>query len=224
MPRLEWDKIGERFYETGVDHVVLYPQVGATYPKGVAWSGVTSISENASGGEANDQHADNIKYLVLRSAEQYGITIECFYYPEEWKSCDGSLDVIEGVAIGQQARTNFGLSFRTRLGNDTEGDAAGYKLHLVYNGSATPSERSYGTVNDSPEANTLSYEVSTIPVTINKTVDGKQLRPTSSITIDSTKIDPAKLKKIEDKLYGSDTEDAALPTPDELFTLLDEAA
>lgn len=224
MAVLEWDKIGERFYETGVDHVVLYPQVESAYPKGVAWSGVTSISENSSGGEANDQYADNIKYLVLRSAEQYGVTIECFYYPEEWKACDGTTDVIDGVSIGQQARKNFGLSFRTRLGNDTDGDAAGYKLHLVYNCSATPSEKSYGTVNDSPEANTLSYEVSTIPVTINKTIDGKQLRPTSCITIDSTAIEATKLKAIEDKLYGTTNAEASLPTPDELFTLLESGS
>lgn len=221
MSRLIWDGIGERFYETGVDHGVLYPVVGGTYPKGYAWNGLTNISESPSGAEQTPLYADNIKYLTLTSAEEFGLTIEAYTYPDEWEACDGTASLANGVKIGQQPRTKFGLSYRTKLGNDVDGDAHGYKLHLVYGCSASPSERSYATVNDSPEAISFSWEVTTTPITL----DGHN--PVALITIDSTKVDDTKLKTLEDILYGTNGSttmgsitgtgtDARLPLPDEI--------
>ncbi len=197
--KLNWDAIGERFYETGIDHGVLYPVVDGIYPKGVAWNGLTNVSESPSGAEQTALYADNIKYLTLTSAEEFGLTIEAYTYPDEWEACDGTASLSNGVKIGQQARKKFGLSYRTRIGNDTDGDAHGYKLHLVYGCSASPSERGYGTVNDSPEAITFSWEVTTTPITL----DG--YNPVSLITIDSTAANTSKLRVLEDILYGSDT-------------------
>ncbi len=217
--RIEWDKVGERIYETGVDHGVLYPQVSGAYPKGVAWNGLTSISESPSGAEDTPLYADNIKYLNLKSNEELGLTVECYTYPKEWHACDGSGDIGQGVIAGQQKRQNFGLSYRTRIGNDTDNDDYGYKLHLVYGCSASVSERGYSTVNDSPDAITFSYTITTTPVQ----VDG--LRPTSLITIDSTKVDKDKLKELEDILYGTngtgsgDGTDPKLPMPAEIVAM-----
>ena len=225
--KLSWDAIGERFYETGVDHAVLYPVENGAYPKGYAWNGITSVSESPSGAEDTALYADNIKYLTLKSAEEFGMTIEAYTYPDEWEACDGTAALADGVKIGQQERKKFGLSYRTRIGNDVDGDSKGYKLHLVYGCSASPSERGYQTVNDSPEAITFSWTITTTPLTL----DG--YKPVSLITIDSTKVDSTKLKQLEDKLYGTDGSssaasvggvggtgtDAYLPLPDEVKRL-----
>lgn len=225
MAKLKWDQIGERTYETGVDRGVLYPQVDGEYPKGIAWSGLVSVSESPSGAENTALYADNIKYLNLKSAEEFGATVECYTYPDEWAQCDGTAELVAGVMLGQQARNTFGLCYRTRVGNDTQGDAYGYKIHLIYNASASPSEKSYSTVSDSPEANTFSYEITTTPIAVNATgADGKTFQPVASITIDSTKVDAAKLKELEDILYGTEGEsgtgtEARLPLPDELVTI-----
>lgn len=213
MAKLVWDKTGERTYETGIDHAVLYPVQNGAYPKGVAWNGITSVSESPSGAEDSALYADNIKYLTLKSAEEYGMTIEAYTYPDEWEACDGTATLAEGVKLGQQSRQGFGLSYRTKLGNDTDGEDHGYKLHLVYGCSASPSDRQYQTVNDSPEAITFSWEISTTPVA----VDG--FKPVSLITIDSTKVDKTKLASLEELLYGSDDKEAKLPLPDEVKTL-----
>lgn len=194
---LVWDGIGERTYETGVDHGVLYPAVDGMYPKGVVWNGLTAVTESPSGGEDSALYADNIKYLNLKSAEEFGASIECYTYPDEWMACDGSAELANGVVLGGQKRQNFGLSYRTKIGNDVDGEDHGYKLHLIYNCSATPSERAYNTVNDSPEAITFSYEISTTPITM------ENFKPVSCITIDSTKADKAKLASLEEILYGT---------------------
>lgn len=214
MPRLEWDKIGERYYETGVKYGVLYVQEAGAYPKGVAWNGLTAVTESPSGAEATPLYADDIKYLNLLSTEEYGATIEAYTYPEEFEQCDGSANLATGVAIGQQVRKTFGMCYRTALGNDTVGSDYGYKLHIIYGALAAPSEKAYATINDSPEAITFSWEVTTTPVN----VTGH--RPTASITIDSTKADATKLKALEDILYGSDEVEARLPLPDEIATLM----
>lgn len=198
MSKLVWDAIGERYYETGVDHGVLYPVENGQYPRGYAWNGLTNISESPSGAEQSPLYADNIKYLTLTSAEEFGLTIEAYTYPDEWEACDGTGTLASGVKIGQQGRKKFGLSYRTKLGNDTDGDTHGYKLHLVYGCSASPSERSYATVNDSPEAITFSWEVTTTPITL----DG--YNPIALITIDSTQVDQEKLAALEAILYGTD--------------------
>lgn len=216
MAKIVWDKTGERIYETGVDHGVLYPMENGTYPKGHPWNGLTNVTESPSGAESNPLYADNIKYLNLISAEDYGLTIEAFTYPDEFMACDGSIEVADGVVIGQQDRQSFGFSYRSVKGNDTKGTSYGYKLHIVYNATASPSERAYDTINDSPDAITFSWEVSTTPVPI--TVG--DYKPTASIIIDSTKADPAKLKQLEDKLYGTDSEEAMLPSIDEVITLM----
>lgn len=219
---LEWDKIGERIYETGVDHGVLYPQKKGGYPLGVAWNGLTNVTESPSGAESSPQYADNIKYLNLVSNEEYGGTIECFTYPDEFGECNGEAEPADGVYISQQKRIPFGFAYRTRIGNDTEFDDYGYKLHLWYGCSAAPSERSRSTVNESPEAASWSFEVTTTPVPL------EGYRPTSTITIVSTKTDPDKLKEFEEILYGraadnSDPENPVaevaprLPLPDEVF-------
>ena len=222
MSKIVWDETGKRTYETGVDHGVLYPQVSGAYPKGVAWNGLTSVNESPSGAEANPQYADNIKYLNLVSAEDFGATIEAFTYPDEWAECDGSAVITPGVSIGQQTRKTFGLCYRTVLGNDTDGQDHGYKLHLVYNALAKPSEKNYQTVNDSPEAISFSWEITTTPVAI---TDHK---PAACITIDSTKVDTTKLAALETLLYGKDptTPEAndgvepKLPLPAEVIALL----
>lgn len=221
MSRIKWDEAGERLYETGVKNGVLYPQVGAAYPKGVPWNGLTAVTESPSGAEATPLYADDMKYLELRSAEEFGVTIEAYMYPDEFKECDGSKEVAPGVTIGQQERKPFGLCYRTTLGNDTDKNDHGYKLHLVYGGTASPSEKGYTTINDNPEAITFSWEVTTTPVAVN--VEG--CKATSSLTIDSTKVDKDKLKSLEDILFGTDATsgegtEARLPLPDEVITLL----
>lgn len=225
MPEaLKWDQIGEKIYETGVDHGVLYPQKDGAYPKGVAWSGLITATENPSGAEDNKLYADNIVYLTIKSAEEFGGTIECYTSPDEWDECNGESELFPGVKIGQQSRNTFGFSYRTKIGNDTEGEGHGYKIHLWYGCSASPSEQSYETINDNPEAITFSYEVSStpVPITGNDPKTGKPLKPISTLTIDSTQIDSEKLKALEKILYGSEEADARLPLPDEIKQILAE--
>lgn len=228
MAMLKWDQAGERLYETGVDHGVLYPQKSGEYPKGVAWNGLISVTESPSGAEDNALYADNMKYLNIKSNEDYGATVECYTYPDEWAACNGEADLASGVTLGQQRRNTFGLSYRTNIGNDTDGNDHGYKLHLVYGCSASPSEKSYSTINDSPEAITFSYEITTTPIPISgNDLDGNPFKPTAVITIDSTKVDPEKLAALEKILYGSDEDSggdttARLPLPDELKTIFAE--
>ena len=215
MSKLVWDQTGERFYETGVKQGVLYPQeTGGTYPKGVAWNGLTAVTESPSGAEATPIYADDIKYLNLVSAEEFGATIEAYTYPDEFAQCDGSAEIAVGVMIGQQSRKTFGLSYKTTLGNDTEGNDFGYKLHIIYGALAAPSEKGYATINDSPEAITFSWEVSTTPVSVSG------FKPTASITIDSTQVDAAKLEALEAILYGGTDNEARLPLPDEIVTVM----
>lgn len=215
MAKIVWDESGKRLYETGVKNGVLYIQdeTGA-YNKGVAWNGLTAVTESPSGAEATPLYADDIKYLELFSAEEFGATIEAYTYPEEFEACDGSASLGKGVTIGQQDRKTFGLCYRTVLGNDVKSNEYGYKLHLIYGAKAAPSEKGYQTINDSPEAITFSWEVTTTPVNV------AGFKPTASVTIDSTKIDAAKLKTIEDMLYGTESVEAKLPLPDELKTIL----
>lgn len=208
MSKLVWDKTGERFYETGVKQVALYKQVSGAYPAGVAWNGVTAFTESPSGAEPTPLYADDIKYLNLMSNEEFGATIEAYTYPDEFAECDGSAALAEGVMIGQQSRKAFGLVVKTTLGNDVDGNALGYKLHLVYGLLASPSEKAYATINDSPEAITFSWELTSTPVE----VTGH--KPTSIITIDSTKVDAEKLAALEAVLYGSEEAEASLPLPD----------
>lgn len=217
--KLAWDEISKRLFETGVDRGVLYPvSTTGTYPLGVAWSGITALTESPSGAEANPIYADNIKYLNLISAEDYGATIEAYMYPDEFAECDGSAALAAGVTIGQQKRRGFGLCCRTVLGNDTEMNDYGYKLHLIYGAIAAPSEKSYSTVNESPEAMTLSWEITTTPVSVTG------FKPTACLTIDSTKVDSAKLAALEDILYGTTEADARLPLPDEVLAIMSEPA
>ena len=213
MSRLVWDQIGERFYETGVKNGVLYVQEANAYPKGVAWNGLTAVTESPSGAEASPLYADDIKYLNLVSAEEFGGTIEAYTYPDEFKVCNGEAELVPGVSLGQQSRKTFGFCYRTAYGNDTNGSDYGYKLHLVYGALAAPSEKAYATINDSPEAITFSWEFTTTPVNV------AGHKPTASITIDSTKVDEGKLKTLEDMLYGSESEEAKLPLPDEIAAL-----
>lgn len=215
MSKIVWDKTGERFYETGVDHAVLYPiDAEGLYNGGVAWNGITAINESPSGAEPNNLYADNIKYLVLVGAEDFDLTIEAYTYPDEWEQCDGSAEIAPGVLAGQQNRKIFGLSYRTKLGNDVDGQDHGYKLHLVYGGLASPSERGYQTVNDSPEPINPSWEVTTTPV------DVPGFKPTARLIITSTKADPAKLAALETILYGSEEAEPRLPLPGEVIELL----
>lgn len=216
MSKLVWDQIGERFYETGVKQGVLYAQEAGAYPKGVAWNGLTAVTESPSGAEPTPLYADDIKYLNLMSNEEFGASIEAYTYPDEFAQCDGSAAIATGVMIGQQSRKTFGLSYKTTLGNDTEGNDYGYKLHLIYGALAAPSEKGYSTINDSPEAITFSWEVSTTPVN----VTGH--KPTACVTIDSTKVDAEKLAALEAILYGSEDAEARLPLPDEIVTLMGE--
>lgn len=218
MAKLVWDKTGEHLYETGVDHGVLYfPDQTGAYKNGVAWNGLISVSESPSGAEATGQYADNIKYLNLISAEEFGATVEAYTYPEEFEACNGNKELVDntGVYVGQQSRSVFGFCYRTMIGNDTDGQDHGYKLHLVYGCQVSPSEKAYQTINDSPEALTFSWELSTTPVN----VTGK--KPTALLVIDSTKIDSTKLTRIEAKLYGDESSTGAvLPTPDEIAEIL----
>lgn len=217
MSKLVWDQTGERLYETGVRNGVLYIPTAGVYSKGVAWNGLTAVTESPSGAEATPLYADDIKYLNLMSTEEFGATIEAYTYPDEFAECDGSAALVDGVYIGQQARKTFGLCYRTTLGNDVDGNDYGYKLHIIYGCLAAPSEKGYATINDSPEAITFSWEVTTTPVNVTGA------KPTASITIDSTKADTTKLAALEDILYGSDSEEARLPLPDEIKTLMTAA-
>ncbi len=217
MSKLIWDKIGERFYETGVEKGVLYPYKNSKYGTGVAWNGLTAVNERPSGAEPNPLYADDIKYLNLMSNEEFAATIEAYTYPDEFAECDGSAEIATGVVIGQQSRIPFGFSYVTKEGNDTDGTNHGYKIHLVYGCQAAPSEKNYATINDSPEAITFSWEVSTTPVA----VDGH--KPTATVEIDSTKVDATKLAAFEKVLYGDETNEPRLPLPDEIATLLGAA-
>ena len=222
--KLVWDKTGEHYYETGVKNGVLYPMsASGTYPKGVAWNGLTAITESPSGAEATALYADDIKYLNLMSNEEFGATVEAYTYPDEFAECDGSASLTEGVYIGQQARKTFGLCYRTTLGNDSKGNDYGYKLHIIYGAMASPSEKAYSTINDSPDAITFSWELSTTPVAV------ANFKPTASLTIDSTKANAQKLAALEEILYGKDgtgednsvgAVDPRLPLPDEIATLM----
>ena len=218
MSKLVWDKTGERLYETGVKQGVLYPQAaGGTYPKGVAWNGLTNITESPSGAEATALYADDIKYLNLVSAEEFGGTIEAYTYPDEFAECDGSAALTEGVFVGQQDRKTFGLCYRTTLGNDVDSNGHGYKLHLIYGALAAPSEKAYATINDSPEAITFSWEFKTTPVNV------AGHKPTASLTIDSTKVSETKMAALEKVLYGDGDTEARLPLPDEVVQILTSA-
>lgn len=216
MAKITWDKIGERFYETGVDQGVLYPQDdNGEYPLGVAWNGLINVTESPSGAESNPLYADNIKYLDLISTEELGASIEAYTYPKEFEQCDGSAEIAKGVKINQQPRKAFGLVYRTVVGNDTKGNDHGYKLHLLYNAKAAPTERSYATINDSPEALSFSWEVTTTPIAV------EGYKPTALLTIDSTEVPAEFIKKVEDILYGAETEEARLPLPDEIIQLFE---
>lgn len=220
--KIVWDNTGERLYETGVKMGVLYPQVDGKYPKGVAWNGLISVTENPSGAEPNKLYADDIKYLELISAEEFGASVEAYTYPDEFKECDGSAEIAPGVYAGQQDRTPFGMCYRTIIGNDVKRDSYGYKIHLIYGAVASPSDKAYNSVNDNPDAVTLSWELTTTPVNV------EGMKPTASLVIDSTKVKPEKLKALEEILYGknpttTDGDDgvtARLPLPDEIVTLL----
>lgn len=215
MARIQWDQIGERYYETGVDHGVFYPRNSeGAYVGGVAWNGLVSVTESPSGAEPSPQYADNIKYLTLMSAEEFSATIEAFTYPDEFALVDGTAAPLPGVTIGQQPRRTFGLSYRTLIGNDIDGQGHGYKLHLIYGALAAPSEKAYNTINDSPEAITFSWELSTTPVEV------PGLSPTATLTVDSTKVDEAAMTALEDVLYGDETNEGRLPDPEEVVTLL----
>ena len=215
MSALIWDQDGQRLYETGVDRGVCYPMNDqGVYTPGVAWNGLSAVNEKPSGAEASAVYADNIKYLNLMSAEEFGAGIEAYTYPDEFAECDGSAEIATGVYIGQQPRKKFGLSYRTVLGNDVKSNEYGYKLHLVYGCMAQPSEKGYSTINDSPEAITFSWELTTTPVSVTG------FKPTAIITIDSTKTTKAKLEALEAILYGGETANARLPLPDEVMTLM----
>ena len=221
MAKLVWDKTGERLYETGVKNAVLYVRDSSgVYSKGVAWNGITAVTESPSGAESNPLYADDIKYLNLISNEDFGATIEAYTYPDEFAECDGSAELIAGVKIGQQKRKTFGLCYRTTLGNDVDGNDHGYKLHIIYGATAAPSERAYATINDSPEAITMSWELSTTPVTVTG------FKPTAHLEIDSTKVKAEELTKFEEILYGKDGAEQTgprLPLPDEIATLFTAA-
>ena len=216
MSKIKWDQTGERFYETGVSKGVLYPYLNGAYAKGVAWNGLTAVNESPSGAEATPLYADNIKYLNLISAEEFGATVEAYTYPDEFAACNGEASLGTGVTVGQQKRVPFGLSYQTKIGNDVDADL-GYKIHLIYGALAAPSEKDYATVNDSPEAITFSWELTTTPI------DVPNMKPTACLTIDSTKVDAAKLAALEEILYGTDGENGKepkLPTPQEVIAII----
>lgn len=214
MSKLVWDATGERFYETGVKQGVLYVQENGAYPKGVAWNGLTAVTESPSGAESTPLYADDIKYLNLISAEEFGATVEAYTYPEEFGVCNGEAELVPGISLGQQPRKAFGMCYRTVIGNDTNSDDYGYKLHIIYNAMAAPSEKAYASKNDSPEAITFSWELTTTPVNV------AGFKPTANLTIDSTKVDKTKLEALEAILYGSESEEARLPLPDEIAELM----
>ena len=215
MAKLVWDQSGDRLFETGVSNGVLYVRNSeGEYPLGVPWNGLTAVTESPSGAEATPLYADNIKYLSLMSNEEFGATIEAYTYPDEFAECDGSAELGAGVMIGQQTRKYFGLVYKTVIGNDTDGNAYGYKLHIIYGAQAAPSEKAYATINDSPEAITFSWELTTTPIEVTG------FKPTASLVIDSTKIDAASLASIEALLFGTESAEASLPTPDEILALL----
>lgn len=214
MAKLVWDKTGERKYETGVDHGVIYPVEDGEYGEGSAWNGLTAVTESPSGAEASAVYADNMKYLSLMSAEEFGATIEAYTYPEAFDKCNGTAEITKGVTIGQQNRDTFGFSYRTLLGNDVKNNDYGYKIHIIYGAKASPSEKGFQTVNDSPEAISFSWELSTTPITVTG------FKPTAHVEIDSTKVEAAKLKKIEDALYGTDEVAPKILLPDEIIALL----
>lgn len=220
MAKLEWDKTGERLFETGVSKGVLYVFDSSTkkYGTGVAWNGLTAVTESPSGAEPTPLYADNIKYLNLLSAEDFAATVEAYMSPEAFDECDGSATIVKGVQIGQQKRKTFGMVYRTEIGNDTDGTDHGYKIHLIYGALAAPTEKAYNTVNDSPEAMTLSWELSTTPVEV------AGFKPTASLVIDSTKVDKAKLAEFEKKLYGDTDIEPTLLLPDEIVSLFNAAA
>lgn len=211
--KLVWDKTGERLYETGVSKGVLYPQDKGAYPKGVAWNGLTAVNESPSGAEATPLYADNIKYLNLMSAEEFGASIEAYMYPDEFAACNGEAELTTGISIGQQKRSPFGLSYQTKIGSDQDNEL-GYKIHLIYGALAAPSEKAYSTVNDSPEAITFSWEVSTTPVEV------EGFKPTASLVIDSTKVEKEALTKLEEVLYGTEENEARLPLPNEVLSII----
>lgn len=218
MSKIIWDEIGKRIYETGVEKGVLYPCSKSGYGKGVPWNGLTAVTESPSGAEPTPLYADNIKYLTLMSNEEFGATIEAYTYPPEFEACDGSASISTGVSIGQQTRSKFGLSYVTKLGNDTEAIDYGYKIHLMYGALASPSEKGYSSINESPEALSCSWTITTTPVEV------PGFKPTASVTIDSTKANATELKKLEDILYGTETQEARLPMPSELSTIFTSAA
>lgn len=215
MSKLVWDETGKRYYETGVRQGVLYPMdESGTYPKGVAWNGLTAVTESPSGAEATPLYADDIKYLNLMSAEEFGATIEAYTYPDEFAACNGEAELVPGVTIGQQARQTFGMSYRTVIGNDVDGESHGYKLHLIYGAIAAPSEKGYSTINDNPDAIIFSWEISTTPVSVNN------FKPTASITINSTKVNAEKLAALEKILYGDAEVEPRLPLPNEVAQIM----
>lgn len=217
MAKLVWNEAGKRLYETGVDRGVLYVSNGSGgYKKGVVWNGLVSVNESPSGAEATPLYAGNVKYVELMSNEEFGASIEAYTYPEEFEQCDGSAELADGITIGQQPRKSFGLCYRTKIGNDTAGDEHGYKIHLIYGAKAAPTEKSYTTINDSPEAITFSWEITTTPIEV------AGHKPTATLTIDSTKVQSDKLEAIEKKLYGDTATEATLPSPAEILTLIAE--
>lgn len=234
MSKLKWDQIGERLYETGVDHGVLYPQVDGAYPKGYVWNGLTSVASNPSGAEETKHYADNMKYFGIRSAEEFGLTIGCFMYPDEFKQCNGETEPVAGVTFGQQYRNSFGFSYRTKIGNDTGGQDYGFKIHCVYGCSVSPSSLTYNTMNESPEPGEMSYETTTTPVDVSgKGPDGKPFKPVAEITFNSTTMDSEQIAKVEAILYGTNEDNSdpdnvvaatepRLPLPDEWITILAE--
>lgn len=217
MARLIWDEVGQRFFETGVKNGVLYVQDNdGSYKNGVVWNGLTAVTESPSGAEETPLYADDVKYLTLRSAEEFGATVEAYTYPEEFEQCDGSAAIANGVTIGQQARRAFGLCYRTSVGNDIQGQNFSYKLHLIYGCTVAPSEKSYSTINDNPEAITFSWELSTVPVP----VDG--FSPTASLVIDASKVDEGKMQLLEDALFGDEQNEAKLLLPNEIMEMLSD--
>lgn len=224
MSKITWDAAGSRLYETGVSKGVLYVKNGDTYGKGVAWNGLTAVTESPSGAEATPLYADDIKYLNLVSAEEFGGTIEAYTYPDDFKACIGEAELSAGVSIGQQSRSTFGFCYRTAIGNDTDGTDKGYKLHLIYGALANVSEKAYATINDSPEAITFSWEFTTTPVSVATKVGDKSLKPTACLTIDSTKVDKDKLTQLEAQLYGGDSTEPSLPLPDAVAAIFAPAA
>ena len=215
MARLIWDEVGQRFFETGVKNGVLYVQDNdGSYKNGVVWNGLTAVTESPSGAEETPLYADDVKYLTLRSAEEFGATVEAYTYPEDFEQCDGSATIAEGVTIGQQARRAFGLCYRTSVGNDIQGQNFSYKLHLIYGCTVAPSEKSYSTINDNPEAITFSWELSTVPVPV------EGFNPTASLVIDASKVDEGKMKQLEDALFGADENEAKLLLPNEIMAML----